>query len=262
MFDISFKNQVENDEIDKNVDNIFKIVHISPFNVSIQALALLSQVKDSREDIEDRFYSAFYRRIFHLEWRNTSKQTYFLKLLYESMSKDQSINRKKAFVKRILQICFSQNVSFVTASLMIVSELMSEKKEDLMQLDHAILVKNGLLNSNGSKFNDQEDDDDEDENFVDEKTSDEEEKKQIEPKNKKKESKENKKMSWIHKNNVVFKRHTSYDFNERNPMYAGAEKTLTYELLALSRHYHPTVALFATKLLNVNHFFIVSYVFL
>lgn len=243
---------MENDEIDKNIDNIFKIVHISPFNVSMQALALLNQVKDSREDIEDRFYSAFYRRIFHLEWRNTSKQTYFLKLLYESMSKDQSINRKKAFVKRILQICFSQNVSFVTASLMIVSELMAEKKEDLMQLDHAILVKNGLLNSSESKFNDQEGDDDEEEKFFDEKTSDDEEAKQVETK-KKKESKENKKMSWIHKNNVVFKRHTNYDFNERNPMYAGAEKTLTYELLALTRHYHPTVALFATKLLNVNN---------
>lgn len=246
--------KVENDEIDKNIDNIFKIVHISPFNVSMQALALLNQVKDSREDIEDRFYSAFYRRIFHLEWRNTSKQTYFLKLLYESMSKDQSINRKKAFVKRILQICFSQNVSFVTASLMIVSELMAEKKEDLLQVDHAILVKNGLLTSVEPKFDGKGDEeDDEEERFVDQKTSDEDEPKQVET-TKGKESKENKKMSWIHKNNVVFKRHTSYDFNERNPMYAGAEKTLTYELLALTRHYHPTVALFANKLLNVKKY--------
>jgi hypothetical protein len=134
---------------------------------------------------------------------------------------------------------------------MIVSELMAEKKEDLMQLDHAILVKNGLLNSSESKF---EGEDDEEEKFFDEKTSDDDEPKQVETKNDKKESKENKKMSWIHKNNVVFKRHTSYDFNERNPMYAGAEKTLTYELLALTRHYHPTVALFATKLLNVINF--------
>ena len=137
---------------------------------------------------------------------------------------------------------------------MIVSELMSEKKEDLMQLDHAILVKNGLLNSSESKFDGQEgDEDDEEEKFFDAKTSDDDEPKQSETKNKKKESKENKKISWIHKNNVVFKRQTSYDFNERNPMYAGAEKTLTYELFALTKHYQPTVALFATKLLNVNN---------
>lgn len=65
--------------------------------------------------------------------------------------------------------------------------------------------------------------------------------------------------SWQHKKNIVFKSHDHYDIHERNPMYAGADKTLTYELIPLSRHYHPTVVVFANKLLNVTNLFIFLY---
>lgn len=59
--------------------------------------------------------------------------------------------------------------------------------------------------------------------------------------------------SWIHKNNTQSKKNTNlyYDYTYRNPMYCGADKTLTYELILLEKHYHPTVALFARKLMNV-----------
>ena len=42
----------------------------------------------------------------------------------------------------------------------------------------------------------------------------------------------------------------SYDPLARNPMYCGAESTLLWELSQLSRHYHPSVALFAQNLID------------
>lgn len=35
----------------------------------------------------------------------------------------------------------------------------------------------------------------------------------------------------------------------RNPAFAGGEKATFVELVALARHFHPTVSLFATKIL-------------
>lgn len=43
---------------------------------------------------------------------------------------------------------------------------------------------------------------------------------------------------------------SGYDPHTDNPIKAGAECTLCYELHLLSRHYHPSVALFATEILQ------------
>jgi ribosome biogenesis protein MAK21 len=86
---------VDHDEIDKNLNTLFKLVHVTSFNVSIQALMLLNQVMDSRDDMIHRYYNALYKRMFDLEWRNTAKQTYFLNLLYNSVIKDEAIPRIK-----------------------------------------------------------------------------------------------------------------------------------------------------------------------
>jgi ribosome biogenesis protein MAK21 len=73
-----------------------------------------------------------------------------------------------------------------------------------------------------------------------------------EEKNGKRKKRSELKTSWLHKNNSGHKSHDSYDYTQRNPLYSGAEKTMTFELLHFSKHYHPTVALFANKLINVS----------
>ncbi len=249
--------KMNHEEIDKNLNTLFKLVHVTSFNVSIQALMLLNQVIESREDMVNRYFNALYRRMFDLEWRNTAKQTYFLNLLYNSLIKDESLPRIKAFVKRLLQICFSQNVPFVCGSFMLISELLKVKK-NLFQLDHSQLAKNAITASseNGNKF----EDDDEEENFVDVKDESDNEvnNNNSHEKNEDEDStnlKRKKSTSWVHKSNVVFKRHDKYDYKERNPLYCGADKTLTYELHLFTRHYHPTVVVFANKLMNVRIIF-------
>lgn len=255
--------KMNHEEIDKNLNTLFKLVHVTSFNVSIQALMLLNQVIESREDMVNRYFNALYRRMFDLEWRNTAKQTYFLNLLYNSLIKDESLPRIKAFVKRLLQICFSQNVPFVCGSFMLISELLKVKKS-IFQLDHSQLAKNSITASSENKL----DEDDEEEKFVDIKDesdneannngNNDESENEVED-DESKNLKRKKSTSWVHKSNVVFKRHDKYDYKERNPLYCGADKTLTYELHLFTRHYHPTVVVFANKLMNVSRIIMMYY---
>ena len=84
---------MNHEEIDSNLNTLFKIVHVTNFNVSIQALMLLNQVVESRDDMLNRYYNALYRKMFDLESKSTSKQTYFLNLLFNSINKDDAIPR-------------------------------------------------------------------------------------------------------------------------------------------------------------------------
>ena len=142
--------KMDNEEIDNNLNTLFKLVHVTSFNVSIQALMLLNQVMDSRDDMIHRYYNALYKKMFELEWRNTSKQTYFLNLLFNSIKKDEAVPRVKAFSKRLLQICFSQNVPFVCGSFMLISEVMKVKKS-IFQFDTSLLAKHNILTNNSEK---------------------------------------------------------------------------------------------------------------
>ena len=44
----------------------------------------------------------------------------------------------------------------------------------------------------------------------------------------------------------------TYDPHQRNPLYSGAENSCSWELNRLSRHYHPSVCLFASTLMKVS----------
>ena len=147
---------------------------------------------------------------------------------------------------------------------MLISELMSKNK-GLFQLDHGLLVKNNILAvKNGKNGENNDDDDEEEEKFVDVKSQSDDEDQDNEAENEKEgeEEKEEEtsstkksdaaKTSWMHKSNITFKRHDKYDFMERNPLYCGADKTLSYELLLFTKHYHPSVVVFATKMMNVS----------
>jgi ribosome biogenesis protein MAK21 len=41
-----------------------------------------------------------------------------------------------------------------------------------------------------------------------------------------------------------------YDMTKREPIYAGAENVLVWELTVLNNHYHPTIRKFAQQLLK------------
>lgn len=56
--------------------------------------------------------------------------------------------------------------------------------------------------------------------------------------------------SWHHKESMKPRQNIRFDPAARNPAYAGGDKASYAELTSLTLHFHPTLSLFASRLLN------------
>ncbi|XP_067944317.1 CCAAT/enhancer-binding protein zeta-like isoform X2 [Watersipora subatra] len=208
-------------DIEGQMGAIYKLVHtVHKLHVSLQALALLFQVCTASDSMTDRYYTSLYAKLLDSELKNSSKQSMFLNLVYKSMKSDPSDRRCKAFVKRLLQICAYQSPTFICAALITISEL--------------VKIRPGVL---ARKTTHLEEDDSEEEHFVDADSDDEGEK--VIPRVKS--------QGWTHKSTL---KSDVYDGLARNPLSSCADKAIETELVLLSRHYHPSVVVFAKQLLS------------
>ena len=102
---------------------LFKITHSSNFNSSVQALTLLQQLSVSHRASSDRFYRTLYESLLDPRLLTTSKQAMYLNLLFRSLRADLHLKRVKAFVKRIVQLTALHQPPFACAALYLVKEL-------------------------------------------------------------------------------------------------------------------------------------------
>ena len=102
---------------------LFKITHSSNFNSSVQALTLLQQLSLSHRASSDRFYRTLYESLLDPRLLTTSKQAMYLNLLFRSLRADLHLKRVKAFVKRIVQLTALHQPPFACAALYLVKEL-------------------------------------------------------------------------------------------------------------------------------------------
>ncbi|KAF4099089.1 hypothetical protein G5714_019215 [Onychostoma macrolepis] len=232
--------KIGDDEVCKQLNTLFKVVHIVKFNTAVQALMLLFQVMNSQQSISDRYYVALYRKVLDPGLSSSSRKSMFLNLLYKSLKADIVLRRVKAFVKRLLQVSCEQTPAFACGALFLVSEVMKNKP--------------------GLKLLLQEEGDDEEEMYqdLDEDVDDDgiaEERLVDTDKDKKIQSVKQSQMkptaSWVHHQNLEGSLNkVTYDPMNRNPLYCGADHTALWELQKLSLHFHPSVALFAKTLLQ------------
>ncbi|KYM96742.1 CCAAT/enhancer-binding protein zeta [Cyphomyrmex costatus] len=234
--------KIDSKILNEHIDSIYKVVHLGSFNVSLNALNLLHQITGKDESQTNRFYSAFYRKLFDRQIGVANKHAVFLNLLYRVLQKDQSILRSYAFIKRILQITFYFSANMVCAMLYIVSKVL-ERRRDLKYMlfepYKVIKAENDVCEVNDSLS------DTEDVHVIENENSimlsniivgsDSETKPDV-----KKESDIKVEMQDV----------KPYDPFCRNPLYAGATKGINAELEALSRHFHPSVSLFANQIIQ------------
>lgn len=109
--------------LQKHVDTLFRITHSANFNTSIQALLLLQQLSTTNQGASDRFYRTLYESLLDPRLLTSSKQAMYLNLLFKSIRADLSMKRVKAFVKRLLQICFLHQPAFACGVLYLIKEL-------------------------------------------------------------------------------------------------------------------------------------------
>ncbi|XP_072760876.1 CCAAT/enhancer-binding protein zeta [Anoplolepis gracilipes] len=241
--------KIDSKVLNEHIDSVYKVVHLGSFNVSLNALNLLHQITGRDESQANRFYSAFYRKLFDRQIGIATKRAIFLNLLYRVLQKDQSIIRLYAFIKRILQITFYFSANMACAILYIVSKVLQGRQD----LKHMLLKSQTVkIENDVCEIND--DLSDVEEIGVIEKTKNEENSIMLSnitigADNTSETMPDIKEETDI---KVDVQNVKAYDPFCRNPLYAGAIKGFNTELEALSRHFHPSVALFANQIIQGN----------
>lgn len=135
---------------------------MATFNTSIQALTLIFQVQSARELLSDRFYRSLYDSLFDRRLFEASKQAMYLNLLYRSLKSDPSMERIRAFVKRLTQSGSLAQVPLLCGSLFLLSELchqrpglwsmVTEPEEHDEEIIQSELVPDMLLDISNTKY--------------------------------------------------------------------------------------------------------------
>ncbi|PVI05916.1 CBF-domain-containing protein [Periconia macrospinosa] len=204
--------KTDDDRFEEQLNTIFEVTHSSNFNTSIQAMALIQQISTTKHYSTDRFYRTLYESLLDPRLINTSKHIMYLNLLYRSLKADTSIKRVQAFVKRLLQIIHMHEPPFICGVLYLINEL--------------IITFPSIKSMLSTPEND--DSDSGEEHYED--VPDEESGAPV------KERSGSKK--------------TRYDSRKRDPAHADADLSCLWELLPLQAHYHPSVHVLASKLIQ------------
>lgn len=213
-----YTNAEENDvDYDKEFDALFKVAHAQSLGSATQALRFLFKVAQARQTVSDRYYRALYSRLSDLCKASETKQAMFINLLVQSMKVDVSPSRVRAFAKRLLQSAFSASPGYAAGVLLVISEVLMIRKNLLQIAITAPEVEEDLST----------------------------------------EDRKNSPSSILKADVSAEKRMPSvkssismYDPDKRDPQYAGAENSCLWELVALTNHYHPSVAKFALQLVQ------------
>ncbi|XP_044014892.1 CCAAT/enhancer-binding protein zeta-like [Aphidius gifuensis] len=246
-------------KLNEHIDSVYKVVHVGSFNVSLNALSLLHQVVGNNPEQENRFYTAFYRKLFDPQIALAQKKAVFLNLLYRVMMKDQNLSRVFAFIKRVLQVSTYYPANMTCAVLYIVSQVIQARKDlkQIMAKGHIVIKKEKPEDDNDNddekKKEDQDDEDEDDIELITNNIG-----KNIKPENtimlsnvitnsdgNKLEDPDKKDVVKIEEDNSPY-----YDPFVINPLKSGSMKAPAAELACLFRYFHPSVVLFASKIIE------------
>ena len=252
---------------------LFKLTHHKVFRIQLQTLKLLFQFalasekfeaqiepvqlvkEDEAEDGErvggsfsDRFYRTLYEVVLRVQLAKAAKMDEYFGLIFRAMKADPNVVRVVSFLKRLLQMCFINEANFAAATLLVVSEILRSRKDvryEIFQFDAGSKAGSGAelknvmsLDAIGKAGADEQGsggDSDDEEVFKDVD--------RVQAEKKHTETAERKQF------NSKYTGSKQYDPLKREPKYSNAENSPLWELASLAYHCHPTVCLWAEKLL-------------
>ncbi|KAL9115453.1 MAG: hypothetical protein Q9227_000774 [Pyrenula ochraceoflavens] len=203
-----------------HMETLFRITHSSNFNTSVQAMMLIQQLSSTHQVASDHFYRTLYESLLDARLANSSKQALYMNLLYKALKSDLSVNRVKAFVKRILQILTLHQPSFICGAIYLLHELTKTFPSISLMISQS------------------EEHDSEIENFRDIDDNQDGNSEARPPSATQREAE--------------IDGHNFYDAHKRDPLHANADSSSLWDLLPFLSHYHPTVSLNANHLLTSN----------
>jgi ribosome biogenesis protein MAK21 len=209
--------KADDSTLEKHMDLLFKITHSSNFNTSIQALMLIQQLVATKAIAVDRFYRTLYESLLDPRLITSSKHALYLNLLFRALKADLSIKRVKAFAKRLIQIITLHQPPFICGVLYLIREL----ETTFPNLTQMITEPEQAEDDDEEVFRDVPEEEDAVENMM---HPDRQQKPEV-------------------KKDI-------YDGRKRDPEHSNADKSCLWELLPFLAHFHPSVALFADRLIS------------
>ncbi|KAI6223132.1 CBF domain-containing protein [Aphelenchoides fujianensis] len=238
-------------ELGVELNELYKIVHEAPkLSTALSALQLLFQMLTYNADLSDRFYAALYQRMHRI--RSSKNDAQFFQLMGRVLRTDTVDTRIRAFIKRLLQLALNSTPSFASSALILYSSLLAERPE-LLRLPHAGEKRvfrtrlsrskaNGHAKKNGHK------------------AAGKERKKAVEFEDAAERKAAGRAAGWVHREKLAraLGKETgerqengfTYTPDVRNPLFAHADLSADTEVILLSRHFHPSVAHFASCIIE------------
>ncbi|EYB90319.1 hypothetical protein Y032_0221g2550 [Ancylostoma ceylanicum] len=243
------------DALAEDVNTLYKIVHTSSYSVSLQTLKLLFQVHHISESLSDRFYTALYRKL--LVEVPPSSYNQLLLLLFKVLKSDPAEHRVRSFVKRLLQEALCTTPALAAGILILISRLLETRKGLVVLEKHIdrVAIANAKFAGEGE----------DEEHYVDlgidekpitavkkEETADfDDEASDLKGEKKPVTTNGIPKSGWVHRRDLESQSSKSpYSHAARNPLFVDCRNLIDAELLLLSKHYHPSVAIFAKALIQ------------
>lgn len=101
--------KLSNDIFEQHLQTLYSLVHQVNFRMSVVAMVLIKDIVTKRAQslkcpIEDRFYNLVFGQLIRPELQTCSRQEAFASLLLGVLNGDPVLERKEAFVKRMLQV--------------------------------------------------------------------------------------------------------------------------------------------------------------
>ncbi|CAI2386621.1 unnamed protein product [Moneuplotes crassus] len=219
--------------ISEEIGILFSLTRSNSFRVKIETLKLIFVFLKVQVSLKDKFYTTLYQVVGSLTNVAAIKLDSTFALLYKAIKKDTCIERVQAFFKRLIQMCYVNEISFVAASILLINEVLKSRKE----IRGLMFSKDKLLDS------------DDEEVFVDveegNKKSKKNKKRQKKAQEKEKEEAEDKDKE---ENKTKFT--TEYVPRKKDPRYANADQTSFWELDILRNYYHPTIRIWVKNMMS------------
>ena len=245
------------------VNTIYRLIYLSNISIAFQALSLLLQLVLVQDEKHDRYYNALYRKMLDPDVLNANSKitSLYFHIIHRSIQQDSNVSRGKAFIKRLLQMTLSFQPGKAAGALIVINKILKSRPE-LLCLYLQNVTAAPAAKPEDPKMKKFADDDSEDEEVYKDVELGEDgvEKKVV------KKSSDAGTSSWIHVDNtkkekaaavVELKIPTEYDPFKRAAAFSGAQFSLFYELMLMSRNFHPTVQVFVENILrgqNIKYF--------
>lgn len=203
---------------EQHLQTLYVLVHRVNFRMRVVAMTLIKNIVYKRAEltknpVEDRFYNLVFGQLIQPELHTTSRQEAFISLVLNVINEDKVLERKEAFIKRILQVALYSQPEFAHLLLTTITKIKGYNTD---------------LCLNSKEDNDDEDSDD-DEMDADEDSTD-----------------TPVVSSWVH--TKTKKTTKNCDLLARNPLAAKPEHL--NELYLLRQYYDPNIAEVARQLVQ------------